>query len=99
ERNPAHPHGEVFIAGNDKAVQAARTPAVEEALGDGRLVLVQPPTTQPAPPWDGYDAQSVDQIVERLPDLNESERAQVLAYERSAKNRKGIVQTLVNWNS
>jgi hypothetical protein len=51
ERNAAHPRGEIFISGNGKEAQVARTAAVEEALADGRLVLVQAtPVTQQTPP-------------------------------------------------
>lgn len=44
ERDPAHPGGEVFIAGNGgPAVRVARTPAVLHALTTGVLVAVAPP--------------------------------------------------------
>jgi predicted flap endonuclease-1-like 5' DNA nuclease len=43
ERNPAHPGGEVFVAGDDVA-EVALTPAVVEALRRGRLVKVDGPT-------------------------------------------------------
>lgn len=59
ERDPAHPGGEVFIAGNGgPAVRVARTPAVLAALAAGRLVAVAPavpvvaPEPEPAPVAD-----------------------------------------------
>lgn len=50
EKDDAHPKGQAFVYGNGKAVEVERTAAVEEALGDGRLVLSQAsPTTQQTP--------------------------------------------------
>jgi hypothetical protein len=48
ERDPAHPGGEVFIAGNGgPAVRVARTPAVLRALALGLLVPVTEPVAEP----------------------------------------------------
>jgi hypothetical protein len=45
ERHPAHPGGEVWVAGNDDepspAVQVAKTEAVSRALLSGRLEIVE----------------------------------------------------------
>ncbi len=41
ERHPAHPGGELFVAG-DQVKPAARTRAVSTALKSGRLVEVKP---------------------------------------------------------
>ena len=41
ERHPAHPDGEVFLAGPGE-FEVAMTPAVEARLRNGRLVLVEP---------------------------------------------------------
>jgi hypothetical protein len=41
ERHPAHPGGEVFLAGPGE-FEVAMTPAVEARLRNGRLVLVEP---------------------------------------------------------
>jgi hypothetical protein len=45
ERHPAHPNGEVWVAGHDgassPAVQVAKTEAVQRALKGGRLELVR----------------------------------------------------------
>lgn len=49
ERHPAHPGGEVFIAGAGE-FEVATTPAVEARLRNGRLVQVEaaaaPPSTE-----------------------------------------------------
>lgn len=51
EKDDAHPSGQAFVYGNGKSVEVERTAAVEEALGDGRLVLAQAtPTKEQTPP-------------------------------------------------
>lgn len=109
ERHPAHPRGEIFIAGDGHAHTAAETAAVKRLLGEGRLVPVQtqvtparpqtPPTQTQSAPWDGYDEATVEEVVERLRGMDAAERERVLAYERSNKARKGIIAPLVNWAS
>lgn len=44
ERHPAHPGGEIFLAGSGE-FEVAMTPAVEARLRNGRLVLVEPAIT------------------------------------------------------
>lgn len=39
ERHPAHPNGEIFVGTNP--VEVAETPAVKQALADGRIELVK----------------------------------------------------------
>lgn len=48
ERHPDHPGGEVFVAGNGRAVRAARTAAVQQRLAVRTLLVVQPATDAPA---------------------------------------------------
>lgn len=38
EKDPAHPDGEVFVAGGNGRHEVARTPAVLRALAEGRLI-------------------------------------------------------------
>lgn len=47
-----------------------------------------------AQPWQGYDEQTVDEIVPQLASLNDTQRAQVAAYEEEHKNRRGIMDAL-----
>lgn len=42
ERHPAHPGGEVWLAGDGKSYLVGDTTAVRERIADGRLVLVAP---------------------------------------------------------
>jgi hypothetical protein len=50
EKAEAHPNGEVFVAGDGKAVEAAETRALKQAIREGRLVQTQAtPTTQQTP--------------------------------------------------
>lgn len=48
EKHPAHPKGEVLIANNGKEVEVAKTPAISQALGDGRLEEVKKPGRKPS---------------------------------------------------
>lgn len=41
ERHPDHPKGEIFLAG-DTVATVAETPAVRNAIGAGRLLLISP---------------------------------------------------------
>lgn len=68
-------------------VLAGQIPATLEETGDTAL------------PWAGYDEMTVEQTVERLRGMDETDRSRALAYERANRNRKGIVSPAVNWNS
>lgn len=50
-------------------------------------------------PWAGYDQSTVGEILAKAALLNDAGRERILTYERANKNRKGIVEALVNWNS
>lgn len=55
EKDPAHPDGEVFVAG-DKPVQVAMTSAVEEAINTKRLEKVSGPADEQDEPKDAAGA-------------------------------------------
>lgn len=104
EVDAAHPGGEVFIASDGRAVQVAPTARVQKALADGALLKMQAgddtqssdPKTPPtdAPPFEGYDALSAGQVVERLAGLTDEEKAAVRTYEAAHKNRKTVLEAL-----
>jgi hypothetical protein len=56
----------------------------EGAASPGATIDVQAP-------WEGYDAMTAADIVDRLRTSNESVKAVVLLYERTNKNRKSII--------
>jgi hypothetical protein len=64
ERHPAHPDGEVFLAGPGE-FEVAMTPAVEARLRNGRLVLVEP-AIAPAGP-DSEEAAVVEAVAPPKP--------------------------------
>lgn len=88
ERNPAHPGGEVFVAG-DLVVQVALTPEVQTRLNNGLLLLVE--TAPAGPPWDGYDDMDAAAIVERLAGMGDTERIVVRQYEAAHQNRPEVM--------
>ena len=50
---------------------------------------------RPSPaPWDGYDAASAAEIIQRIPDLSETERVLVAAYEQRHKQRKTVLDAV-----
>ena len=81
---------------------------IEEKL-DRILELLEPeqpqpeqaPAAQPGEPLPGYDKLNVAETLDALKD-HKGDRdtvARVLAYELAHKNRSGVVDQLVNWNS
>lgn len=101
EADPAHPEGEAFITGDGRAVTVALTSRVQQKLAAGILLQVQvtppppdPPPPAEAPPFEGYDALSATQVVERLAGLTDEERAAVRSYEVAHKNRKTVLEAL-----
>lgn len=101
EVDAAHPEGEVFIAGDGRAVQVAPTARVQKALADGVLLKMQTgddthsSDAKTPPPFEGYDALSAGQVVERLATLSPEEKAAVRTYEAAHKNRKTVLEALV----
>lgn len=53
------------------------------------------------PPWRKYDEMSASEVIARAEQRRNDKQFidHVIAYERSHKKRKGIIETLVNWNS
>lgn len=50
-------------------------------------------------PWDSYDTETVGQLMARLVNMNDADRARILAYERKHKKRRQVIWIMVNWNS
>lgn len=48
-------------------------------------------------PWPAYDEMNVGEIVMRLPELSQTERAIVRAYESRNKARKGVLEAVAEW--
>lgn len=46
------------------------------------------------PPWRGYDSRKMEQIIRKLPKLDDEELAEVYDYESANKNRQGIMKAL-----
>jgi hypothetical protein len=95
ERNPAHPGGEAFVAG-DLVAQVALTAEVQTRLNTGILVQVvtEAKPAKPDEPVAGYDAMTAAQVLELLSTLNDEQRAVVLAYETANKARKTVLEAL-----
>jgi hypothetical protein len=103
ETDPAHPNGEVVVSNDGEFHEVGETAAVKRLIGEGLLVTQAapvsrqqtPPVTppKPAPPWDGYDTLSAEDVIARLPELDNAGRAAVLAYEQSKgdRGRKTII--------
>jgi hypothetical protein len=83
ERHPAHPGGEVFIAG-ERAVDVAGTAAVQRALKDGRLVEVAPSQSV---------AGTVEEILAAV-ERGEIAPADALAAEQAGKGRVTLLAAL-----
>lgn len=52
-----------------------------------------------AEPYEGYNKETVGDILKRAKNMTKGQRGHVLAYERSHQNRVTLVEALVNWNS
>lgn len=50
-------------------------------------------------PMPNYDAMTVGEVLKAAKDMTDAERANLLAWEQGHRNRKQIVEPLVNWNS
>ena len=104
EVHPDHPDGEIFVAGNGRAVQVALTSQVQSRLNDRTLVQVQTASTgsatgaAPEPvdptPFADYDTLNVDAVIARLATLTDEEKAAVRLYEAAHKNRKTVLEAL-----
>lgn len=92
EKNPAHPGGEVFVAGAIVATVAA-TDEVQTRLRNDFIIATD---ELPTPPFDGYDDLGVDAIAERAAGMGDTELIVVKQYEALNKNRKGIMRLGVN---
>jgi hypothetical protein len=53
-----------------------------------------PGAGDPAEPWPGYDAAGAAQIIQRAPDLTQTERARAAAYEQANKARSTVLDAL-----
>lgn len=71
----------------DVLIQAVQTPA-----------QAAPANSFPEP-WPGYDDLSVAEVLARCEIMTDAQREQVRRYEELHKNRKSVIQPLVNWNS
>jgi hypothetical protein len=104
EKHPAHPGGEIYVAG-PVPVMVAMTTFVHKRIAEGYIEVVE--KGQPAPkgskdeqspapaePFEGYSKLNVEQVIERLATLTEEERAAVLAYEHTHGKRKGVLAAL-----
>jgi hypothetical protein len=90
ERNPAHPGGEAFVAG-DMVVQVALTAEVQTRLNTGILVRVD--DAPPSLPFEGYDSLSVADILERMAGMGDTELLVVRQYESANQGRAEILGT------
>lgn len=90
QKHPAHPGGEVFVAGDIVAL-VANTDEVQTRLRNELLTATDAPVTLP---FEGYDDLGVDAIAERV--MGETELIVVKQYEALNKNRKGIMRLGVN---
>lgn len=88
QKHPAHPGGEVFVAGGIVAT-VALTDEVQTRIDNGFLIVTD---EAPAPPWDGYDEMGVDAITERASAMGETELIVMRQYEALNKNRKGVMR-------
>lgn len=105
ETDKAHPNGEVMVYGDQKLVPVGDTAALRRAIRHGNLVEVaqvpsvteQTPPTVPPPPWEGYDTAKAEDVIARLPDLDDAGRASVLAYEQAKgdRGRKSIINPIL----
>jgi uncharacterized membrane protein YqiK len=77
-------HGRAL--GEAATEQARRVPGVGQAEGLVRGAL----SREGDLPIADYDQLTVEQIVERLPGMSESDRTKVQVYESRTKNRKGV---------
>jgi len=104
ERGNDHPNGQVFVRGDQKEVEVGDTRALRKAIRDGKVVEVaqaapvsrtQTPPTKTAP-FEGYDELNAEQVVAKLPELDDAGRASVLAYEKAKgeRARKTIIEKL-----
>jgi hypothetical protein len=76
------------VAGPTPGEAARLRAAQREAEGDPEG---PGPTVHVAPPWDGYDGMTAQQIVARLKQADDAEAAVVALYEASHKNRATVV--------
>ena len=82
---PPSPH-ESDLTGADAArLREAQREAQSSPDGPGPELHVQPP-------WDGYDAMNIAQVLERLTGADPTTRAMVRLYEETHKNRKGVLR-------
>lgn len=92
EKNPAHPGGEVFVAGDIVATVSA----TEEVKTRLRTEFIVATDELPTPPFDGYDDLGVEAIAEQVVGMGDTELIVVRQYEALNKNRKGIMRLGVN---
>lgn len=88
EKNPAHPSGEVFVAG-DIAVTVALTDEVQIRLRNEIIVVAD---GVPTPPFPGYDDMDVEAIKTAASGMGETELVAIRQYEVLNKNRKSIMR-------
>lgn len=99
EQNPAHPGGEVFVAG-DAAVEVAETPAALSALANQLIERVDPPkpeaveTDKDGEPG-GVGAMTVTQVKEALVAIEDADELQALRDQEAAgAARKGALAAI-----
>ena len=88
QKHPAHPSGEVFVAGAIVAT-VANTDEVQIRLRNEFIVTTD---ELPTPPFEGYDDLGVDAIAELITNMGDTELIVMKQYEALNKNRKGIMR-------
>lgn len=88
EKNPAHPSGEVFVAG-DIVATVALTDEVKIRLRNEFIVAAN---EVPTPPFSGYDDMDVEAIKATAFGMGETGLILIRQYEILNKNRKSIMR-------
>lgn len=88
EKNPAHPSGEVFVAG-DIVATVALTDEVKIRLRNEFIVATN---EAPTPPFPGYDDMDAEAIRTAAAGMGETELVSMRQYEVLNKNRKSIMR-------
>lgn len=73
-------------------IELAKIDAYERRNQDRSTILGKIATLQGQEPWPGYDELNVEEIRAALSDSDEARLGEVRSYERSHKNRAGVVQ-------
>ncbi len=93
ERHPAHPGGEVYIAG-DEPVEVGDTPAVRSRLKTGVLIEVRDAqSVRPPVLAETVSAMTVDSVVAAVI-AGDMDASDVLEAERQGKNRTSLITKL-----